>query len=337
MIDVNTLLPAGITLGIGLALAFGVFLFRRITLARLKPGLKTVIIKALSLPIILIILVTTFYGLSQAYFSEYVPIPVMYYSAVCILLGTWAAYRTTLSCIDCLVPGTKPGSKKVVPLTKFILRILIWVVGLFMILSALEVDITPLLASAGVIGIAVALAAQDLLSNIFGGVVLYTDVPFNEDDWVSISGNYGKVIHVGLRSTRIMTGDNQLMTIPNSSVSSNVIINYSKPSEYMTIRETIGVEYGSDVALVKKTLLDAVTCAMGNTPYFSCEAKPDVNFMEFADSSLNFELSFISASPQVKRKAIDAVNTEIDRLFKERGIGMPFPQRVVTLVKNDTN
>lgn len=336
MIEVDTLIAATVAIAVGLAIALAVYVFRRAAVAKLKSVPKKILIKAISTPIILIVLVSTFYGVSQTYFSEYLPIPVMYYSAVCILLGTWGVYRSVICCIDCFVPSSKAGAKKVVPLTKFMLRILIWVVGLFMILSTLQVDITPLLASAGVAGIAVALAAQDLLGNIFGGVVLYTDVPFNEDDWVSISGNYGKVIHVGLRSTRIMTGDNQLMTIPNSSVSSNVIINYSKPAEYMTIRETIGVEYGSDVALVKKTLLDAVGGAAKRTEYFYKDGAADVNFMEFADSSLNFELSFSSASPQVKRKAIDAVNTEVDRLFKERGIGMPFPQRVVTLVKNET-
>ena len=158
-------------------------------------------------------------------------------------------------------------------------------------------------------------------------------MPFNEGDWVSVSGNYGQVVHVGIRSTRIMTADNQLMTIPNSSVSADIIINYSKPTEYMVVHETIGVAYGSDLALVRESLFEAMRSAMKDTTLFSNDVAPNVFFMEFADSSLNFEITFCAASPSVKKGAINAVNCEVDRIFRERNIDIPFPQRVVTIVK----
>ncbi|HJJ41640.1 MAG TPA: mechanosensitive ion channel, partial [Methanocorpusculum sp.] len=161
----------------------------------------------------------------------------------------------------------------------------------------------------------------------------YTDGPFTEGDWVYLSNTYGRVVHVGLRSTRIMTEDSQMMIIPNSMISNNIIMNYSKPAEALLIRENVGVAYNSDVMLVKQSLRDAVASAAEKSSTLSAEIETEVDFMEFGDSALIFELTFGAASTRVRRDAADAVNTEVIRIFRERGIEIPFPQRVLTIQK----
>ena len=333
MIEANDIFVGCIDLVIGFAVALLVFLVTRLMIAKTKPGIFQAVITALGLPATLYVLVATVYITISGHFFELIPFEAMYFAAICILIGTWAAHRLATRLVNVVMCSANENMKKFCPLVLFIAKILIWMIGLFMILGALAIDITPLLAGAGVAGIAVALAAQDIIGNIFSGFMLNADMPFNEGDWVSISGNYGQVVHVGIRSTRIMTADNQLMTIPNSSVSADIIINYSKPTEYMVVHETIGVAYGSDLELVRESLFEAMRSAMKDTTLFSNEVAPNVFFMEFADSSLNFEITFCAASPSVKKGAINAVNCEVDRIFRERNIDIPFPQRVVTIVK----
>lgn len=333
MIEANDIFIGCIDLVIGFAVALLVFLVTRLLIAKAKPGFFQAVIRALGIPAVLYVIAATLYITVSTRFADVIQIEAMYFAAVCILIGTWAAHRLASGIVRVFACSANENLKKFCPLILFIAKILIWMIGLFMILGALAIDITPLLAGAGVAGIAVALAAQDIIGNIFSGFMLNADMPFNEGDWVSVSGNYGQVVHVGIRSTRIMTADNQLMTIPNSSVSADIIINYSKPTEYMVVHETIGVAYGSDLELVRKSLFDAMSSAMQDKTLFSDAVAPNVFFMEFADSSLNFEITFCAASPSVKKGAINAVNCEVDRIFREREIDIPFPQRVVRVVK----
>ncbi len=332
MLTPDTVFHSIIICLIGLAVILAVYAVKNILSEKTKGAFKAVV-HALYAPLMVSVGLITAYSVAATAFSEYLSIEEMYFAAVAVLLGTWAVYRTVLFLLDRALPPTKEKTRKIAPITKFAAQILIWGVGIFMILAALKVDITPLLASAGVVGIAAALAAQDFLGNIFGGIVLYTDGPFSEGDWVYLSNTYGRVIHVGLRSTRIMTEDSQMMIIPNSTISNNIIMNYSKPAEALLIRENIGVAYGSDITLVKQSLHEAVISAAEKSNDLSSDIETEVDFMEFGDSALIFELTFGAASTRVRRDAADAVNCEVDRIFRERGIEIPFPQRVVTIRK----
>ena len=332
MLNPETVFHSFIILAVGLLIILVLYAAKRILFAKTK-GLIPAVVKALYAPLLVCIGLATAYAVASTAFSEYISIEDMYFAAVAILLGTWAAYRIVIYLINRAMPAGKESTRKIAPVTRFAAQILIWAIGIFMILATLKVDITPLLASAGVVGIAAALAAQDFLGNIFGGIVLYTDGPFTEGDWVYLSNTYGRVLHVGLRSTRIMTEDSQMMIIPNSMISNNIIMNYSKPAEALLIRENVGVAYNSDVMLVKQSLRDAVASAAEKSSALSAEIETEVDFMEFGDSALIFELTFGAASTRVRRDAADAVNTEVIRIFRERGIEIPFPQRVLTIQK----
>lgn len=332
MVTPDTLLYSSIVLLVGLAVIFAIYAAKRILSYKTK-GVSKAVVKALYAPLMVCTGLITAYSIVSVIFSEYVSLEDRYLSAVGIILATWAVYRVVIFLIDHAMPPSREKTKKIAPITKFAAEIVIWAAGIFTVLSTLQVNISPLLASAGVLGIAAALAAQDLLGNIFGGIVLYTDRPFTEGDWVYLSNTYGRVVHVGLRSTRIMTEDSQMMIIPNSTISNNIIMNYSKPTEVLLIRENVGVAYGSDVTIVKQSLYDAVTSAIEKSKDVSQAIETEVDFMEFGDSALIFEVTFGAASTRVRRDAADAVNCEIDRIFRERGIEIPYPQRVVRIVK----
>ena len=333
MLTSDTAIQSIIIFLIGFAVICAAYAAKRILIQRTKGNAKAVV-KALYAPIMVCVGLLTAYAVISTAFPEYISLEDRYFSAIGILLGTWAVYRTVLYLIEHAFSSRKEKNRRAVPVAKFAAEILILATGIFMILATLKIDITPLLASAGVVGIAAALAAQDFLGNIFGGIVLYTDGPFTEGDWVYLSNTYGRVLHVGLRSTRIMTEDSQMMIIPNSMISNNIIMNYSKPAEALLIRENVGVAYDSDVMLVKQSLHDAVASAAEKSSALSAEIETEVDFMEFGDSALIFELTFGAASTRVRRDAADAVNTEVIRIFRERGIEIPFPQRVITINKD---
>ena len=333
MLTSDTAIQSIIIFLIGFAVICAAYAAKRILIQRTKGNAKAVV-KALYAPIMVCVGLLTAYAVISTAFPEYISLEDRYFSAIGILLGTWAVYRTVLYLIEHAFSSRKDKNRRAVPVAKFAAEILILATGIFMILATLKIDITPLLASAGVVGIAAALAAQDFLGNIFGGIVLYTDGPFTEGDWVYLSNTYGRVLHVGLRSTRIMTEDSQMMIIPNSMISNNIIMNYSKPAEALLIRENVGVAYDSDVMLVKQSLHDAVVSAAEKSSALSAEIETEVDFMEFGDSALIFELTFGAASTRVRRDAADAVNTEVIRIFRERGIEIPFPQRVITINKD---
>ena len=333
MLTSDTAIQSIIIFLIGFAVICAAYAAKRILIQRTKGNAKAVV-KALYAPIMVCVGLLTAYAVISTAFPEYISLEDRYFSAIGILLGTWAVYRTVLYLIEHAFSSRKDKNRRAVPVAKFAAEILILATGIFMILATLKIDITPLLASAGVVGIAAALAAQDFLGNIFGGIVLYTDGPFTEGDWVYLSNTYGRVLYVGLRSTRIMTEDSQMMIIPNSMISNNIIMNYSKPAEALLIRENVGVAYDSDVMLVKQSLHDAVASAAEKSSALSAEIETEVDFMEFGDSALIFELTFGAASTRVRRDAADAVNTEVIRIFRERGIEIPFPQRVITINKD---
>ena len=116
-----------------------------------------------------------------------------YYSALIVFLGVWTVYRIGVSAAD-YFPADNHEPNRAIPVLKFALRVAIWGLGLMMILNTLEINITPFLAGAGIAGVAVTLADQDVLGNFFGGVVLYVDTPFQADDWVQVSGQFGEVL-----------------------------------------------------------------------------------------------------------------------------------------------
>ena len=130
------------------------------------------------------------------------------------------------------------------------------IAGLFWVLAIWQINLTPLFASAGIAGIAVALAAKDTLANFFGGISLFMDNAYKVGEYIILeSGERGEVVVIGIRSTRIKTRDDVIITIPNSIMANSKIINESAPIPRFRIRVPVGVAYCSNLEKVEEILL----------------------------------------------------------------------------------
>jgi small-conductance mechanosensitive channel len=189
-----------------------------------------------------------------------------------------------------------------------------------------NVDITPFLASAGIVGIALGFAAKDSLANFFGGIMIFLDKPYKIGDVIQLdTGEIGEVLKIGLRSTLIRTKDNIQISIPNAITAGSKIINLSMPVRRIRLRVPVGVAYESDIKKVKRVLLEVVK----KNKNVLEEPAPVVRFLEFGESSLNLEVRCWIQDPWQLRAVRDEINTEIYERFAKEKIEIPFPQRVV--------
>jgi small-conductance mechanosensitive channel len=212
------------------------------------------------------------------------------------------------------------------PLIENVWKVVVFAVGVMFVLSIWKVNVTPLLASAGIVGVAVALAAKDTLANFFGGISIFVDRPYKIGDYIVLDGkDRGEVTDIGIRSTRIKTRDDVLISVPNSIIANTKIINESAPIPNYRVRIPIGVAYGSDIDHVERILLDIAT----TNANVITDNLPRVRFREFGDSSLNFELLCWIKEPALRGRTIHELNSAIYKAFSASGITIPFPQRDV--------
>lgn len=222
---------------------------------------------------------------------------------------------------------------RLVELFELVIMYVVWFAALMLILSVFEVNITPFLAGAGIAGLALALAAQDIISNFFGGAIITVDKTFKVGDRIKVDTYYGDVINIGPRSTRLKTLDYQIVTIPNNKITTTVIVNYSEPDQKLRITIPVSVAYGTDPKKVKDILLEIAHATIKNTDYLLEDPGPKVFFNEFADSSLNFILYVWAIKYNLPDEVRDAINVQINERFAAEGIEIPFPQMEVRLKK----
>jgi MscS family membrane protein len=205
--------------------------------------------------------------------------------------------------------------------TLIVLMALLWNLSEFY-----GVSLTAVFASAGIAGMAIAFAARETLSNLFGGASILLDRPFKAGDYIILEGGErGKVIEVGLRSTRILTRDEIQISIPNNTITNTKIINESAPRPHFRIRLKVGVAYGSDIEQVKQLLLELAA----QNKLVKQKPPPIVRMRGFGDSSLDFELLCWTRQAELKGRLISDLYRDIYAAFAAAGVVIPFPQRDV--------
>jgi MscS family membrane protein len=211
------------------------------------------------------------------------------------------------------------------PILGNVATVLIVVGGIYFLLLAWGADISGWVASAGIIGLAVGLAAKDTLANLFAGVSILADAPFKVGDFIVLdSGERGEVTHIGIRSSRILTRDDIEITVPNSILANTKIINEAGgPVRSHRVRVKVGVAYGSNVDQVRAVLLEVAQAH----PEVLAEPEPRVRFRNFGDSGLDHELLCWVAEPVQRGKVLDELNTEVYKRFGAEGIEIPYPKR----------
>lgn len=229
--------------------------------------------------------------------------------------------------------GSEHVESTVIPIFQNVWSAIVIGLSLLLLLLYWEVDVTPLLASAGILGIVIGFAAKDTVANFFGSIALYLDGTYTVGDFVVLeSGVRGRVEDVSIRSTVIRTRDDILITVPNSVLNSAQITNESTPGRERRIRIPVGVAYGSDLDYVEEALLEVAD----EEPSVLDAPSPRVRVRGFGDSAIDVELLCWIPAPVLRGRATHNLNKAVYAAFTRHGIEIPFPQRDVHVARDDT-
>ncbi len=213
-------------------------------------------------------------------------------------------------------------------------KITIFAFAILVILQTLGISITPLLTALGVGGLAVALALQETLSNLFAGLHILASKKLKPGDYIELdSGQTGTVQDISWRNTTLRTIGNNLVIVPNSHVASAIITNYAGPEKEMSLIVPVGVSYGSDLEKVEKVVIDVATEILKKVEGAVPDYEPKVRYNEFAESSINFSailrIQEFTDQYVIRHEFMKALH----KRFKKEGIEIPFPQRDVHIKK----
>jgi small-conductance mechanosensitive channel len=243
-----------------------------------------------------------------------------------VLLGTTFLLRW----IKKLVTRKMPKEDKVKFNTVFsFARWVIYLIVMLIVFDSIGINVTAIFAASAALLIGIGLALQTLFQDIISGIFILVDQSVHVGDIIEIEGKVGRVEEIKLRTTRAVTIDNKVLIIPNHLYLENSLYNWTQNGTTTRENVEVGVAYGSDVQLVKKLLLQA---ASTHESVIS-EPEPTVIFTEFGDSSLNFKLVFTLSDSFKAQFPKSEIRFEIDRLFRENNVTIPFPQRDIHIIQ----
>lgn len=320
-------------------IAFGLYYFIKIFLINLAKKTKTNfddrLIEIVRRPFLCIIIL---YGALDSIFKLHFTIGFQVYIFriaifVFFILIIYIVYKVYNEVLDAW--SHKKGKKDTMydgvlkPILKKVGITIILVGGLLFALNTSGVEITALLAGAGVMGLVIAFAAQDTLSNFFSGIHLLLDRPFKIGDVIYMEpGNYWQVVNVGMRSTRLLSiFDNELVIMPNNEVANKKIINIVKPDAKIKKRVKVSVAYGTDLEKVCDMLVDIAK--KHPNVLKEKDSEPIVRISEFGDSGIDILLIMWIDEVMNQWKVLSDIRLAIDIKFKKENITIPFPQRTL--------
>ena len=244
--------------------------------------------------------------------------------SIAIVIWSVAAFRVAAIVLEALAGRERPGMVRPASLPAFIIlaRVSLIATTLYFAFLAWEIDLTAWLASAGIIGIAVGFAAKDTLANLFAGVFIIADAPYKVGDYIVVDGTMrGKVVRIGMRSTRLLTRDDIEITIPNAIIGSSRVINEAGgPYIEQRVRIRFSVAYGTDVDLVRKVVLETPP-GVANV---ATSPAPQCRLRELGESGLHFELLVWCDDASMRGTMIDHMTTKVYKALLASGIEIPY-------------
>jgi MscS family membrane protein len=226
--------------------------------------------------------------------------------------------------------GTSVLQPRTIPVFDMLMKILALGASVYFMFLAWHVDLTAWLASAGILGIALGFAAKDTLGNLFSGLSILADGSYKLGDWIVIGGNgarselRGVVTHIGIRSTRIVTRDDVEVTVPNAMIANAQLINeMGGPSVKQRVGIKVDVAYGTDVALVRRLMLE---CAAAE-PLAEKTPTPNVQLRRFGSSGLAFELLVWLEEASARDALVDRLNEAVYYAFAAAKVEIPYEKR----------
>ncbi len=254
---------------------------------------------------------------------------VIFYIATLVNIA-WSSTRLIDALIDeYIVPLTEKSQSdlddQVLPIVRKALKITVWIIAIIIGLSNAGYDVGALVTGLGIGGLAFALAAQDSMKNLFGGITIFTDKPFKLKDRIIVAGTDGVVEEIGIRSTRLRTLMGRRVTIPNSIFSNTGIENVTSEPLFKVVIN-LGLTYDTGYGKMKEAMDTLKDIAEKND---GIEKNYVVSFNKFMDSSLNIEFSYFIKKDKLPPVVQTQMNMEILRQFEERGLNFAYPTRTV--------
>ncbi|MFN2226025.1 MAG: mechanosensitive ion channel domain-containing protein [Anaerolineae bacterium] len=208
-------------------------------------------------------------------------------------------------------------------------RVVTMIVGLMILLTRFGIDVTALGAALGLGGLALTLAAQDTIADMIAGIIILVDRPFRIGDRIEIqeAGTWGDVLDIGLRTTRIRTRDNRVIILPNSTIGSNQVMNYSYPDPSYRSETHLSVGYDTDLEVARRLIVDTVAGVDG----VLADRSIDALYIEMGDSGVTFRVRWWIASYAALRRNLDQVHTALQAAFDRAGIPFASPTQNITL------
>ena len=246
--------------------------------------------------------------------------------AAAMLVVGMLAIRVIMKLVDKSMAKSKL-EKAAVSLIRSLLRVVLWVLLGLMVASKLGIDVTGVVALASVASLALSLSLQDALSNVIGGFMLLSNHPFHSGDYVEIAGQGGVVQTIDITYTKLTTGDNKTISIPNSAVVSSQIVNYST-SGTRRVDINVSASYDAPIAAVKAALLEAAKLdTVLDTP-----AAPFAAVVSYGDSTINYTLRVWTTAADYWTTFF-TINEKIKEEFDKAGVEMTYPHLNVHIDK----
>ena len=259
-----------------------------------------------------------------------------------IILGIITAASVTSSIFDWYIENvasrTPQGfASRLLPLFRRISMTLVYGLGALLVLDQLDINISPLIAGLGLGGLAVALAIQPTLSNLFAGTYVMTEGVITPGDYIELeNGIAGYVIDVGWRSTRIRTFYNNMVVVPNSRFAETIITNYQRPTPSMNVMVTCGVSYDSDLYQVENVCREVLDKLLSTNPNSVKEFGGWFGYANFDESNINFWL-FLQAKDRPASFALKTtLMQQLHLRLKEENIVINYPVRTLQFPKEWT-
>ena len=212
-------------------------------------------------------------------------------------------------------------AREMLPIVDKVGKVLFCAIGLVVILDHFRIEIRSILVTLGVGSLAIGLALQDTLANVFGGFTIMLDRPFRQGDRIQLTGGEsGEVLTIGMRSTQILTEDGNVLIVPNAILVRSMLTNHSFPDERSQITIDVGISYGADTEQAKQLMMEA---ANENSKILRT-TDSGAFFKSFGKSGLNMMLVCYTENFRDRRIVIDALNSAIHTRFRSAGIDMPY-------------
>lgn len=250
---------------------------------------------------------------------------------ILLALSIMAAANTVMQFLTLLLWEHLARRQMELPIPRLVIDVLHFIImatlAVVLLNTIFNVQLTAFLVTSTVLSAVIGLSLQDILGNVFAGLSLQLERPYEMEDWVEIDGIEGAVEEMNWRVLTVRTRNNDIMAIPNATVSKTVVTNYSQPTKLHLERVTVGVSYTQPPERVKNVLLGAVSDTSG----VSAKPSPSVFLLDFAESSMTYEVRFWITDFSRKPFICDAVRSRIWYCLQRAGMGIPFPIRDVFL------